>query len=143
VSTVQTAWRHSVIANRMIVTALGIALFALSANAHHSIVGAYDNNQPITIEGIVKQFHFVNPHPFLTLEVKNANGAAEQWQGELDNRWELVEVGMTATTIKSGDKVIVRGSRGRVQTHNLYVRRLDRPADGFWYEQVGFSPRIR
>jgi len=38
--------------------------------------------------------------------------------------------------------VVLNGSIGRNQPRTLYVWRLDRPADGFWYEQVGMSPKI-
>jgi hypothetical protein len=41
------------------------------------------------------------------------------------------------------DRIVVTGSVAREQASSLYVRRLDRPADGFRYEQVGSSPRVR
>ena len=65
-----------------------------------------------------------------------------RWRGELDNRHELIAIGMTADTLKPGDRLILSGSVGRTQPQSLYVYRLDRPSDGFWYEQVGMSPRI-
>jgi hypothetical protein len=49
---------------------------------------------------------------------------------------------MTSRTLTAGDRIVATGSRGRTQRTSLYVRRLDRAADGFWYEQVGSSPRI-
>jgi hypothetical protein len=61
----------------------------------------------------------------------------------MDNRYELSDVGMTADTLKPGDRVVVSGSPARSQAQSLYIRQLDRPADGFRYEQVGSSPRIR
>jgi hypothetical protein len=36
----------------------------------------------------------------------------------------------------------VTGSEGRTDPRALYVRQLDRPADGFRYEQVGSRPRV-
>lgn len=119
--------------------------FALSGavEAHHSIASMYDSSKAVTIEGTVKQFHFISPHPFVTVEVKDASGASQLWQMELDNRWELTDIGVTSNTLRPGDRVVVTGSRARSQSNNLYVRRLNRPADGFTYEQVGSSPRIR
>jgi hypothetical protein len=49
---------------------------------------------------------------------------------------------MNEETLKPGDRVVLNGSIGRNQPRTLYVWRLDRPADGFWYEQVGMSPKI-
>ena len=123
--------------------AAGIATSVMAAQAHHSIAGVYDSTRQVTVEGIVTEFHFVNPHPFVTMEVKNGGGSAQEWRLEMDNRWELVEVGMTRETLKRGDRIIVTGSPAREQAASLYIRKLDRPADGFQYEQVGSSPRIR
>ena len=126
--------------------AVGIAIPVLAAHAHHSISAVYYNDKQVTIEGIVAQFHFVNPHPFVTVDVKDAkegSGSAQQWRLEMDNLWELAEVGMTSQTLKQGDRIVVTGSPAREQSQSLYIRKLDRPADGFQYEQVGSSPRIR
>ena len=120
-----------------------MALCGTVAHAHHSIAGMYDEGRPVTVDGIVAQFHFVNPHPFVMVDVKDASGNAQPWKLELDNRHELVDVGVTAGTLKAGDRLIVTGSPARAQPRALYVRRLERPADGFLYEQVGTSPRIR
>jgi Family of unknown function (DUF6152) len=123
--------------------ALGIAVSVAVMHAHHSISGIYDTNRQVTIDGIVVQFHFVNPHPFVTVDVKSETGRIQQWRLEMDNRYELSDVGMTAETLKPGDRVVVSGSPARAQSQSLYIRRLDRPADGFRYEQVGSSPRVR
>ena len=119
-----------------------IAMPGVASYAHHSIAGVYDSNQQVTVEGIVTRFNFVNPHPFVTVDVRDSRGAAQQWRLEMDNRSELAEVGVTSETLKPGDRVIVSGNPARAQSQSLYVRRLDRPADGFRYEQVGSSPRI-
>jgi hypothetical protein len=67
----------------------------------------------------------------------------ERWRLELDNRWELVDVGMKADTFRAGDTVVARGSAGRDGARAIYVLRLDRAADGLHYEQVGQSPALR
>jgi hypothetical protein len=69
---------------------------------------------------------------------------SRQWKLEMDNRFELIDIGMTNQTLKPGDKVVVTGSLIRPpQSQGLYIRKLERPADGFQYEQIGTSPRIR
>ena len=113
-----------------------------AAHAHHSIAGMYDSSQETTLEGMVSQFRFVQPHPFVVIDVRRGN-ATEQWQLELDNRRELTDIGFTETTLKPGDRVVVTGSPARREPQRMYVRRLDRPADGFGYEQVGSRPRLR
>ena len=95
------------------------------------------------MEGVVTQFEFINPHAFITLEVREASRAPQQWRVELDDRGELSDIGMTAQTLRPGDQVIVVGSPARRETNRLHLARLDRPADGYSFEQVGGRPRLR
>ena len=120
-----------------------LALGSVRTEAHHSISGVYDSSRQAKIEGIVAQFQLINPHPFLWIDVTDQTGTSQRWRLEMDNRSELVAIGVTANTLKPGDRVVVKGSLARTQAQALYLLRLDRPADGFWYEQVGNSPRIR
>ncbi len=113
-----------------------------SALAHHSISGVYDTAQPVTVEGTIAQYQYVNPHPYMIVEVRRG-GTAEKWYFELDNRRELADIGITETTFKAGDRIVVVGSPARLEARKLYVERLDRPADGFAFEQVRNSPRLR
>jgi hypothetical protein len=121
----------------------GAALWLASAAAlaHHSIAAVYDGSRQQRLEAVVAEFQFVNPHPFVIATVE-ANGAEESWRLEMDNRFELQSVGMSAETLKPGDRVVVTGSLGRNEPRTLYIRQLDRPADGFRYEQVGSRPRV-
>ena len=122
---------------------LGFALvvsMSTAAIAHHSIAAVYDSNKRVTIDGVVTEFQFINPHPLVTISVGSA-ADVQQWRLEMDNRSELAGVGFTSQTLKPGDRVVVNGSRARNLDNRLYIRRLDRPADGFWYEQVGGSPK--
>ena len=118
-----------------------ITLGGTLAHGHHSIAAAYDRDRPVKLDGVVVQFAMVQPHPYIVVEIKDGRDTT-RWRGELDNRWELVAIGMNDESLKPGDRLVVSGSIGRNQPRTLYVWRLDRPADGFWYEQVGMSPRI-
>jgi len=124
------------------VVAAGALLAAAPAVAHHSIAGVYDRNQPVRLEGAISEFHLVNQHAYLLIAVDAGGGRTDTWKLEMDNRYELVDVGVKPDTLKPGERVIVSGSRARDGSRSLYLLRLDRPADGFTYEQVGSSPRI-
>lgn len=117
-------------------------LAAAAPAAHHSISAVYDSRKPVTVTGRVREFQFVNPHPWIGLDVTSDEGV-RQWRLELDNRWELVDIGMTAGTFKPGDVIVATGSSGRDGARAVYVLRLDRAADGLHYEQNGPSPSLR
>jgi hypothetical protein len=123
-----------------VVAACALAGASSAASAHHSISAVYDSTRQQRIEGVVAEFQFVNPHPFVIVTVDAGSG--ESWRLEMDNRFELVGVGMTSDTLKPGDRIVVTGSLGRTEPRTLYIRQLDRPADGFRYEQVGSRPRV-
>ena len=113
-----------------------------SALAHHSISGVYDSSRQITVEGRVVEFQFINPHPVLVIAVDSDADSPQTWRLEMDNRYELADIGITGATFERGDRVIASGSAARADPNSLYLMRLDRPADGLRYEQVGTSPRI-
>jgi hypothetical protein len=119
-----------------------VALSTAALSAHHSISAVYDAGRQVTVDGVVTQFHFVYPHPFVTADVKDPSGTTRSWLLEMDNRRELEGVGMTAESVKAGDRIVASGNPSLKQPNTLYVRRLDRPADRFRYEQPGMSPRI-
>jgi hypothetical protein len=117
-------------------------LWACVARAHHSFGSIYDSTRSITLEGVVSEFLFVHPHPFLVIDVDRGREGRQSWRAEMDNRFELDAIGINGATFKPGDRVTVSGSPGRNQSQTLYMWSLERPADGLRYEQVGSTPRI-
>lgn len=120
---------------------LTLSLFAFPAQAHHSLSG-YDSGRNVRADGVVEEFQFVNPHPYLMIAVTAPSGVRQTWRLEMDNLHELDEVGISKTTFKPGDRVTISGWPGRTERREIYLRRLDRPSDGLRYEQIGLSPRL-
>lgn len=120
---------------------LMLSLFASAAQAHHSLSN-YDAGRDVTAEGVVEEFIFVNPHPVLMIGVTDPSGVRQTWRLEMDNLYELDEIGISRTTFKPGDRVTVTGDPDRTKPREMYLRRLDRPSDGLHYEQIGFRPRL-
>ena len=86
----------------MLSFAIGIGVFGMAIHAHHSIAAVYDSSQKVTIEGVVAQLQFVNPHPLVTIDVQDGSGTPQQWRLEMDTLRELVEVGFTGETLTAG-----------------------------------------
>lgn len=127
-------------ASALVALPLAVVL-AGSVRAHHSLSTAYESTRRVTLDAVVREFHFVNPHPYVIVDVR-LGGSVASWRLELDNRGELIAAGMTEGTFQPGDRLIVAGAPGRREATILYVRELDRPADGFRYEQLSTTPRI-
>jgi hypothetical protein len=117
-------------------------LFAPDALAHHSISRSYDGTRQVTIAGVITEFRFVQPHSFLVLDAGDREAEPKLWRLEMDNYWELVQIGVAADTFRPGDRVIARGAPSRDEEPRLYLRQLDRPAGGLRYQQIGYRPSI-
>ena len=84
------------------------ALISSSAFAHHSAAGI-DRSKSVTVEGVVKQFKWGNPHSWLEVEVQNSKGGSDLWNFEMNPPAYLVRSGWKSTSVKAGDKVKVTG----------------------------------
>lgn len=127
---------------RLPATLLLATLWSCVSLAHHSFASIYDSGKTVTLTGTVREFLFVHPHPFLIVEVRSEAGEHQTWRAEMDNRFELEDIGMTSRTFRAGDQVIVSGSPGRNQPFILYLWQLERPADRLRYRQIGSTPSL-
>ena len=57
-------------------------LFANGASAHHNMTALFDFNDRVTVTGTLTKIDWRNPHIYLTIDLKNARGSMESWQGE-------------------------------------------------------------
>ena len=126
----------------LLVVTLLAAGWSGAAMAHHSFSNIYDTGQTLALTGTVREFLFVHPHPLLVVEVLDEAGKRQTWRAEMDNRFELEEIGVTAETFRPGDLVVISGSPGRGQPNILYLWKLDRPVDGLRYQQIGGTPSL-
>ena len=105
------------------------------AFAHHSASATYIVTQSVKIEGTLKEFIWRNPHSFMKVEVADDKGEKQIWVIEGAAPQQLTEGGLTVSTLKIGDRVIVTGYPGRVaEDHRLLLQVLQRPSDGFKYQ---------
>jgi uncharacterized protein DUF6152 len=77
--------------------------------AHHSFAAEFDANQPVTLEGTVKEFRWVNPHSWLIVNVPNKQGGTDEWAVEGGAPSALLRRGWTKNTLPPGTKVVVQG----------------------------------
>jgi Family of unknown function (DUF6152) len=94
--------------------ALAVVTCALiaPASAHHSRA-AFDTTVEVTIEGVVKNVVWANPHVYMTLEVAGPGGQPATQEVEVGPLSTLRPLGLTQEALATGDRVTVRANPNR------------------------------
>jgi hypothetical protein len=87
---------------------VGLLAIASQAFAHHGSRVSYDLTKTVTLKGIVKEFVYVNPHVYITFEVKDDQGLVTEWAAETDPPIMMASrFGWSRKYLKPGDEVTV------------------------------------
>jgi hypothetical protein len=105
---------------------------AVPAMAHHS-AAAYDTQKEVKITGTVAQYKFANPHVYITLQTKKADGAAESVEVEAGAASVLNGLGFKKDSVAAGDVVTVTGNPGRAHPDQFVLGKELYKADGTYY----------
>jgi hypothetical protein len=91
-----------------------------AALAHHSF-GTFDMDEEITIAGTVNELAFVNPHAWLYLEVRGADGELVPFRCEMRSATTLRRSGWSPDMFPAGREVTIVGSPDRNDARACYV----------------------
>jgi hypothetical protein len=84
-----------------------------AAVAHHSFAAVFDRERPIDVTGTVTKVEWTNPHVWFYIDVKNENGAIENWGFEMGSPSGLIRRGWNHNALQAGHVVTVAGVRAR------------------------------
>ena len=90
-----------------LVAALLVFLRGTVVSAHHSHA-MFDMTVEASITGTVTNFSYRNPHVYLYLDVKGADGVVTRWAVEMSNIENMRSRGIVASTFRVGDVVTVK-----------------------------------
>jgi hypothetical protein len=85
---------------------VAVVVFTSGMSAHHSHGNYVDTF--MDIQGVVKEIHFVVPHSWVYLEVKDDKGEPQMCALEATRRTGLQRIGVTVDYVKVGDAVKAR-----------------------------------
>lgn len=103
------------------------ALLAIPALAHHSFAAEYDAKQPIKLNGTISKVEMVNPHGWIYVDVKGADGKVEHWACETGAPNALIRRGWTRDSLKPGDAIVVDGFRAKDGSTTMNARAVTFP----------------
>jgi hypothetical protein len=83
------------------------------AVAHHAFSSEFDAAKPVKLTGVVKKMEWINPHSWLTLEVKRPDGSVETWEIEAGAPNAMFRRGFNRNSLPIGTQVVVNGFQAK------------------------------
>jgi hypothetical protein len=99
-----------------------------SAPAHHAFAAEFDANKPVKFIGAtVTKVMLVNPHSWIHVDVKTADGKVENWAIEAGSPNILMRRGVNKDTVKVGAIINVDGYQSKDGSKRANGRDLTLP----------------
>ena len=103
---------------RRLIAAALVALMVAPVLAHHSAVAEYDLAKPVKVAGTVTRVEWSNPHIWFYVDVKGSDGTVTNWGFSGGAPGVLQRRGISRTSVKPGDEVVVEGFRAKDGSFN-------------------------
>ncbi len=116
----------------LVIVSLSALASAGRVSAHHSVQAQFDIHKTINITGTVTRVEWINPHSYLTVNVKDADGKVTKWAFEMAAAGQLRRTGLSRADrggLKAGDEVTVTALAARDGSNSGLVQEL-KTADG-------------
>ena len=81
---------------------------AASMLAHHSGV-MFEESKEVTLQGVVKEFQYTNPHSWLLVDVTGADGKVTTWGFEAEGPSTMMARGIRRNDFPPGTKITITG----------------------------------
>ena len=93
-----------------VVLATGVLLLATAtAWAHHAFGAEFDEKRPVKFKGTVTKMEWINPHAWIRMDVKDAEGKVTKWMIEAAAPNALLRRGWTKNSLLAGTEIYVEG----------------------------------
>ncbi|MGV3591838.1 MAG: DUF6152 family protein, partial [Gammaproteobacteria bacterium] len=105
---------------RFRLAALALVFTAGPASAHHGLAN-FNLNIDITIEGTIRDVALINPHSWIYVDVRQADGSVAEWKCELRGGTVLKRSGWSKDMFEIGSAVTITGSPDRWEANTCYM----------------------
>jgi len=116
--------RRLALGNLIAGATLAVLLLASPARAHHSFAAEFDASKPLSLKGVVTKIELINPHSWITIDVKDANGNTVSWMVEGGSPNVLFKGGVTKASVPLGSELVVDGYQARDGSNRMVGRNI-------------------
>lgn len=106
------------------VAGLSLSAIAGAAYAHHAFAAEFDANKPVNFKGKITKMEWINPHTWLHVDVKGADGKVVNWAIEAGTPNVLFRRGFTKQSLLPGTEIAVDGYQAKDGSHRANGRDL-------------------
>jgi hypothetical protein len=120
--------RARLIVGGVVLSGIALLVSQSPASAHHAFSAEFDANKPVKFpDATVTKVQLINPHSWIYVDVKKADGTLENWAIEAGSPNILMRRGITLNTLKVGTKIVVEGYQSKDGTRRANGRDLTLP----------------
>ena len=106
------------------VIGISLSAFTTSASAHHAFAAEFDANKPVNFKGKITKMEWINPHTWLHVDVKGADGKMVNWAIEAGTPNVLFRRGFTKQSLLPGTDIQIDGYQAKDGSHRANGRDL-------------------
>ena len=101
---------------------LGLLALGAPLAAHHSVPVNFDSSREVTIEGVLTEVVWINPHSRFRVDVTTEDGQTLEWLVEMGAINTMRRAGFKTELFAIGDVVTVSGWPARRETNAMTLR---------------------
>jgi hypothetical protein len=111
----------------MVLMGASLLLAVAPAWAHHAFAAEFDSKKPIKLRGAITKVEWINPHSWIHVAVKNADGTSTEWMVEGGTPNTLFRRGVTKDSLAVGTEIVVDGYQAKDGTNRANGRDITFP----------------
>ena len=128
----------------LVLLAVGALLAVRSVQAHHAFAAEYDETKLMTLDGIVTRVEWANPHGWIFMDTKEANGTVKHWRIETAAPSQLSRHGLKKADFTDDMPAVVKAYQAKTEPElangrmialkdgrSFYIGSVGGPNDGF------------
>jgi hypothetical protein len=97
----------------VMIAGAGLLLATAPAWAHHAFAQEFDEKKPLKLQGTVTKWELINPHSWIHLNVKNADGTTTEWMVEGGSPNNLFRMGFNRESLPPGTVIVIDGYQAK------------------------------